>query len=213
MANENSTGEKGRGSFWDSTLGTITKVTALLTAITGLILAVKPFLKNNDGGSPGNVTHGTGTDTLKPPPAIDYHSLATDMANAWCSNLKSNNLDELVSNSSVPFYADNKILNSLAEVRDSYSAIAKNFSRPPTRDSMGNVISGAPELVELKIYKLSELKNQGFDVSHDRLFSSLNLEDDPFVGVLGFGNSGRKDYVELVFRKVGSTLKVAGWWD
>lgn len=37
--------EKDSKSFWNTLLGTITKITSLLIAITGLLLAVGPSLK------------------------------------------------------------------------------------------------------------------------------------------------------------------------
>ena len=47
MDNENLTEEKGKKTFWNSTLGTIAKITALVTAISGLIYAIKPFFKSD----------------------------------------------------------------------------------------------------------------------------------------------------------------------
>lgn len=35
-------------TFWDTTLGVITKITALIAAITGLIVAVSPYFKSNN---------------------------------------------------------------------------------------------------------------------------------------------------------------------
>lgn len=215
MTSDNSSEEKANKSFWNTTIGTITKITALLTAVTGLVLAVKPYFKTDNTSNVSEGTHPV-SDSQHPtlPPPIDYYGIATDMANQWCNDLKNKNLDGLVSGSSVPFYADNKILNSLSEVRGSYQVITDKFTPREISDSMHDNVSTVPVLSELKIYKASELKSKGFDITHDRLFNSLNLEDDPYVGSLGFrSNSGKVDYVELVFRKTGNTLKIAGWWD
>ena len=212
MTNDQPAREKQKTSFWDTTMGTITKMTALLTAITGLVLAVKPFLKSGGGGSSSQVIKAP-PDSIIQQPAVDYKATATAVANEWCEDLKNKNLDRLVSNSSVPFYADNKILNSLSEVRESYRSITEKMYARSIPDSSGRITSVVPELFELKIYKASELANKGFDITHDRLFNSLNLEDDPYVGSLAFRTNGREDYVELVFRKTGNSLKIAGWWD
>ena len=128
-----------------------------------------------------------------------------------CNRIKKRNVDGLVSNSSIPFYADNKILNSLSEVRESYVAMTNNFAtEQPQNDSTKKFVEKI-ELVELKIYKISELKNKGYDVSGDRSIRSLNLEEDPYIALVRFNTW--HDYTELVFRKTGNTLKIAGWWN
>ena len=43
-------------SFWNTTIGTIAKITALITAITGLILAVRPYIPNRNGQVDNNST-------------------------------------------------------------------------------------------------------------------------------------------------------------
>ncbi|MDP4264301.1 MAG: hypothetical protein Q8941_17355 [Bacteroidota bacterium] len=203
MTNDTSSGEKEKKSFWDTTTGTITKITALLTAITGLILAIKPYFK-------------TSHNDLIPPAAtiINYDSIATDMANQWCNDLKNRNVDGLVASSSLPFYADSRILNSLPDVRASYTSITARYIPAEIVDStMRSPDENIPVLFELKIYKSSELKTRGYDEAHDRILRSLNLENDPYIGMLGFSYRGRREYTELVFRKTGNTLKIAGWWD
>jgi len=56
MADTHSTDDNKKGDFWDSTLGTITKITALITAITALIVAINQFnsVKSNDIPKPTN---------------------------------------------------------------------------------------------------------------------------------------------------------------
>ena len=204
MTKDSPSGEKENKSFWNTTIGTITKITALLTAITGLILAIKPYFK----------TDHTDTTTNPVTTIINYDSIATDMANQWCNDLKNRNVDGLVASSSLPFYADSRILNSLPDVRASYTSITARYLPRVTVDSaMKSPDDGIPVLFELKIYKASELKTKGYDPAHDRILGSLNLENDPYIGMLGFSYSGRREYTELVFRKTGNTLKIAGWWD
>jgi len=207
----NETDGNEKKSFWNTTLGTITKITALLTAITALVVAIRPFINSgNDNKTGGNEIHDN-TNSRPDPLPPDYSSIANTLANDWCSDLKKRNVDGLVSNSSIPFYADNKILNSLSEVRESYVAMINNFAtEQPQNDSTKKFVEKI-ELVELKIYKISELKNKGYDVSGDRIIRSLNLEEDPYIALVRFNTW--HDYTELVFRKTGNTLKIAGWWN
>lgn len=65
MTNDKPTNEKENKSFWDTTMGTITKVTGLLTAITALILAVNPFFKSSTTKDPS-----TTSDPIKKPDTI-----------------------------------------------------------------------------------------------------------------------------------------------
>jgi hypothetical protein len=206
----NETDAPEKKSFWNTTLGAITKITALLTAITALILAVRPFINsgkdNNSGGS--SIADNTNS---KPEATVDYLSIATTLANDWCSDYKKRNIDGLVVNSSIPFYADSKILNSLSEVRQSYDETIPNFAALQSQKDSTGKSEMKMEVAELKIYKISELKTKGYDVSGDRIIRSLNLEEDPYIALVRFNTW--HDYTELVFRKTGNTLKIAGWWN
>lgn len=62
MTNDSPYKENESKSFWNSTIGTITKITALLTAITGLILAVQPFL-NSSKQETDSIDHRATTPT------------------------------------------------------------------------------------------------------------------------------------------------------
>jgi uncharacterized protein len=74
MPNDNPYEERENKSFWNSTMGTITKITALLTAITGLILAVKPLLQtNNNGPTPKETVYSpTGTISITQPKSHSF---------------------------------------------------------------------------------------------------------------------------------------------
>jgi uncharacterized protein len=50
-------------SFWNTTIGTITKITALITAISGLILAVRPYLPNRNNLTENNSTSQLAANT------------------------------------------------------------------------------------------------------------------------------------------------------
>ena len=167
----NETDASEKKSFWNTTLGAITKITALLTAITALILAVRPFINsgkdNNSGGS--SIADNTNS---KPEATVDYLSIATTLANDWCSDYKKRNIDGLVVNSSIPFYADSKILNSLSEVRQSYDETIPNFAALQSQKDSTGKSEMKMEVAELKIYKISELKTKGYDVSGDRIIRS-----------------------------------------
>lgn len=70
--------QKEKKSFWDTTIGTITKITALLTAVTGLILAYNALTKSWNNNSPPSINSNTttpesvGNNTIVKPP-ISLH--------------------------------------------------------------------------------------------------------------------------------------------
>jgi hypothetical protein len=175
-------------NWWSTVPGTITAFATLITAVGGLIVIL-----NTNGclKSEKNEQVPIKTETV-----INYDSIATALATQWVEDMKTRNLDELVTNSSVPYYADHSILTSLAKVRDYFDTITSGGS--PLRD-----------LTSLKVYKASVLQAKGFDTSSDKIFKNLNLEADPYVAVLGFSG----EYTELVFRRTGKTLKIAGFWN
>ncbi|HLK28769.1 MAG TPA: YARHG domain-containing protein [Puia sp.] len=79
---KNLTTETSGNSFWDSTLGVVTKVTAFLTAVTGLIVAVKAIVPKPS-----------------PPPAPPIVSRICDVCGrypvAWQRNLTNDDLKKL----------------------------------------------------------------------------------------------------------------------
>jgi hypothetical protein len=175
-------------NWWSTVPGTITAIATFISAVGGLIVIL-----NTNGclKSEENIQVPVKTE-----PVVNYDSIATALATQWVEDIKTKNLDELVANSSVPYYADNSILTSLSELRaifDTLTSSDKSF----------------PALTDLRVYKASELKAKGIDFSHDKFFIHLNLDTDPYVALLGF----KGEYVELVFRKTGRTLKIAGFWD
>jgi hypothetical protein len=189
-------------NWWSSVPGALTAFATLITAIGGfiVILNTNGCLKSDNNEQ---IAHKTGPDTLKPQttiiktePVINYDSIAVAIASQWLNNIKNKNLDDMTAISSVPYYADHSVLTSLSEVRDL-------FGRLTSSDKT------FPDLTDLKIYKASDLKNKGIDFSNDRFYQHLNLEADPYIALLGFNG----EYTELVFRKSGKTLKIAGFWD
>lgn len=190
-------------SWWTTLPGIITAIAALITATGGLIVILNSTgCLKHEPVNPNNINEPViSTKNLNPSKSIiiNYDSLATAMSAQWYENTKSNNIDGLVTLVSVPFYADNQILTSLSEVREFYNKILREKGEGSTM----------PALTELKIYKASELRNKGFDITKDRFFQSMQFEPDPYIALLGFSG----EYVEVIFRKVDQSLKIAGIWD
>jgi len=74
MTGIKTTEQKEEKSFWDTTIGTITKITALLSAITGLILAYKALTKSWDNNSvPSTISASTiPKDSIVKPPTHTF---------------------------------------------------------------------------------------------------------------------------------------------
>lgn len=85
MTNAPPAEEKKKSSFWDSTTGLITKITALLTALSALFLAIKPYLSSSKvaqrsetispAKNPPAATDAPTQDHNKPP---EKHAITAD---------------------------------------------------------------------------------------------------------------------------------------
>jgi hypothetical protein len=73
------TGETEHKTFWDSLTGSIVKITALLAAITGLIVAINPYLKscnqksNSTASNVDTTQHESYTPPDKPADTPQHH--------------------------------------------------------------------------------------------------------------------------------------------
>lgn len=81
MADTHSTGDNKKGSFWDSTLGTIAKITALITAVTGLIVAINQF--NSVSIKRPDPTPDIHIDTSKPPDPMPVPTSVINIGGTW----------------------------------------------------------------------------------------------------------------------------------
>lgn len=75
MRNDDATNETVKRGFWDTTMGTVTKITAFITALTALIVAIKPWVSDsNQSTNAKPVVENTDphkefvVDTAKPTP-------------------------------------------------------------------------------------------------------------------------------------------------
>lgn len=78
MADTHSTDDNKKSNFWDSTLGTITKITALLAAITSLIVAINQFNSAKPNYQPTD-KH----DTSKPPAPSPTVAAVISIGGSW----------------------------------------------------------------------------------------------------------------------------------
>ncbi len=132
-------------------------------------------------------------------PVPDYESIAKAESIQWWNDRNSNNIDGLVYSSAIPFNADKKeIINSFADLRSYYTKTVGDGQMPA--------------LAGVEITKASALKQKGLLGAHaDTLFGKLQLEDDPYIGVLSWQREGGSlEYVMIFFKKTNNTLKIAG---
>ncbi len=195
-------------SFWNTTLGTIAKITALLTAITGLILAVKPLLKdktdtNTSSQQVEDVAGGKPAQKIinsPPAPVINYSNIAQDLATKWYSAFEGSDIDYLVSVSDPPLYAHHNYLLSKDDIRSFYRSLID-----------GNNGAGG-KAIKADIFKagtVAEFKSSGFSGKYlDINKLGLSDTDDYYVQA---GESEREGGgLILLFKKDGQTLKLIG---
>lgn len=85
MADTNSTADNKKSSFWDSTLGTITKVTALIAAVTSLIVAINQFrsAKTSNANYPPSDKHIDPSKDTDPSPVKPTVAPVIRIGGSW----------------------------------------------------------------------------------------------------------------------------------
>lgn len=87
MADTNSTNENKKSTFWDSTLGTITKITALITAVSGLIVAINQFssvkTSNSNNSQPDKHVDPPGEKDADPSPVRPTVATVIKIGGIW----------------------------------------------------------------------------------------------------------------------------------
>jgi len=186
-------------SFWHTLPGIITGAAGIITAVTGLFLAI-----NNSKSSSANPEtepiHVLATDqklvTSEPPHTEITIAMAEKLTNDFLNAFKNRNVDDLMSLISVPFFNDHNLETDLGELRSKFEA---NWQEKPNVSLI---------IKSIKVKTVKEWKDQG-RLNHDRFLPSLNIGDDDYYAVVEFDHDG----LAVVFRKVDNKLKIAGIWD
>lgn len=171
---------------------------ASLILLIFISIFIKQYYKSNRGDSTSKDSPVRVNDT-----DIDKEK---QKATQWQNDIRSGNVDDLMSNSSLPFMFDQSLVTSLSDLKEKYISTTTYLKNSPR-----------PELL-LTIYKLSELQNAGNGLSDrygraQRYRDNLNLENDPDLGVFAFSKGNKYKYSIFFFRKIGDAIKIAGFAD
>jgi hypothetical protein len=196
MSTDIETNEKK--GFWKTLPGIATAIGGILTAATGLIVAVNS-LKSS---SPKQETEQT-TSTKAKTEIVNQQfeisvAIAEKMTNDFINAFKSQNIDAIMSLVSIPFFNDHNIKTSMSEVRIAFQT------------TMQEKAGGSfPEVNSIKVRTVKEWKDAGILNENDRILKSLNISDDDYYSSVELG----KDALAIAFRIVDHKLKIAGIWD
>lgn len=152
------------------------------------------------------------TPRVVPPSTLDdARREAERIATQWFDARRVADVDTLVRLSKPPFYFDNQILLSTGDLRARY----QQFQPFP-----GEVLL---KVDRMQSGTIREFKRLGYVTAHDRVIYGLQLGDDDiavaitvsFLPMKGHGDGSRREgeTTGFFFRRVGSALEMAGFWD
>ena len=132
-------------------------------------------------------------------PKVDVERLVA----RWVDALLHGRAEDFVAVASEPFYFDQKVILTKSELRTAYEAASQK--------------QGAGwrelEIQSIKIQTARELQGSGYDVSNDRIFTSLNLTLDDYTAIVTANYRGHSQGMLVVVRRVGDDYEIAGLWD
>lgn len=127
----------------------------------------------------------------------DALTLAEEMTAKWWTAWEQRDIDALMALSGTPFYFDQGVIMSPAEIRAKYT------------EAMQDGPAESMHFDSIKASEVGELKQQGLLDGRDRILSNMRINDDDIAVILMIQGEG----VIYFFRRSGSTLKMAGFWD
>lgn len=125
------------------------------------------------------------------------------LASKWCAAWLSGDADTFVSLASEPFFFDHNLALTKSELRSNYLNLKKE---------KGDVWADL-KIISIKVQTAGELKNQGYDLSKDRIFRSMNLTLDDYAVTVTIEFKGRKEAMLLVVRRLEDSYEIVGTWD
>ena len=132
-------------------------------------------------------------------PKVDVERLVA----RWLDALLHGRAEDFVAVASEPFYFDQKVILTKPELRTAYEA-ARQKQGPGWREL---------EIQSIKIQTARELQGSGYDLSNDRIFTSLNLTLDDYTAIVTAKYGGHSQGMLVVVRRVGDDYEIAGLWD
>lgn len=124
------------------------------------------------------------------------------IAGKWVFSFMGGDVDTFVKLSSEPFFFDHNLL-SKDKLRIKYLELYNKKSNEWDKS----------EVLAIKVQTAKELKDEGYDLSKDRIFNSLNLTLEDFTISITVKYKNRKEGILLVARKFGDDFEIVGMWD
>ena len=129
--------------------------------------------------------------------AEDALTLAEEMTAQWLTAWDQQDLEGLMALTGAPFYFDQGVLMSPTDIRAKYA------------EGLDNTSSGSIRYDSIRASEVGELKQQGMLDRRDRILSNMRINDNDVAVIVMVQGEG----IIYFFRRTGSTLKMAGFWD
>ena len=164
-----------------------------LASLTESLTKLWAFGKNITGSS-----SPVGESPLEDPdqyrnPKVEIEKLVSK----WNAAFLSGDVDTIVKLTAEPSFFDQKVLLTKNDLRNEYLRLYRE------RGEEWKEL----EVSSIKVQTLLQLKEEGYDVEKDRVFTSLNLDMEDYSAVIG----GMGVFVAT--REEGGKYLVVGWWD
>jgi len=134
---------------------------------------------------------------------IDPRVAAEKIAGEWLGAWLGGDVDAFLRLSTVPFYFDQEIVLSKADLRSKYLALFEEKG-----DFWRDL-----QVASIKVQTAQELKQVGYDLSKDRIFGNMNLSLEDFAVTIMVEVDGREEGVLLVIRRIPDAYEIVGLWD
>jgi hypothetical protein len=135
-----------------------------------------------------------GTSKLKPKVELEK------LASKWLVAVLDNDVETVVNLSSEPFYFDNEIILTKQKLRSKLLAAFSEMDESP----------GEITVSSIKVQTARELKEQGYDLSVDRIFPSMNLTLNDYAVVVTWSN---QEGLIMMARQINESFEIVGFWN
>ncbi len=139
-------------------------------------------------------------------PGLEPHDARVEVEKLvarWCSAWLRGDASAFVGMAAEPFYFDQKILLTRADLRSAYEAVLREKA----------AVWREVEIARIRVETARELSASGRDLSQDRVFTNMNLTLDDYAVTLLLRSHGHQEGAVVVVRRVGGDLEVVGIWD
>jgi hypothetical protein len=163
------------------------------------------------GGQVANEVRVDVIPAVRPPKDIpqdgrartDSRAEVEGLAGRWIRAYLSGDADGWIGLSSEPFYFDQKVILSRAEIKQMYLGLMKEKGE----------IWKELEISRIKVETARELQASGYDLDKDRIFGNLNLTLEDYAVTVRARLRGREEGMVLMVRKGAGGYEVVGIWD